>query len=593
MKIIRTVLGDIPASEIGKTDSHDHLIRSGGPEVVRNPMFLMDDTAAAKREFGAFLASGGKTMVCMDPIGCGRNVGKMAEIAEAYRGQGNLVMVTGFHKAENYDPRVSFLATVDEKKIAALMCLEITDGMDLHSYNGPVVERTAYKAGLIKAGTSYRLITHLEQKALRIAAMTQRETGCAISIHTENGTMGPQILDILAAAGADLEKTVLCHVQRDPNLVYYKKLLDRGFRPHAASAGDLRICAGDDAGPQSGTRFLYGSIIRRTEIPMKFVMTQSLCAEGLALLDQAHVDYISADDGDPNHYPQLMQDADALIVRIGKCDAAALACCPQLKVIGRPGIGYDSVDVTQATKLGIPVVVTPGANGRSVAEHTVAMMLSLSKNLVEANNETLQGHWSIRDAHKAFQWEGKTVGIIGLGPIGRETAKICLGIGMKVIGFDSFFSKEQIQSWGVEYCQNKEDLLRTSDIVSVHMPLVEATRNLICASELALMKKTALLINTSRGGIVNEADLLQALTSGQITAAGLDVFCSEPLRVDDPLLQAPNLLVTPHAAAQTREAVIQMATMCVEGCLAVCRGEQWPYVVDKNVYDHPRWADCK
>ena len=158
---------------------------------------------------------------------------------------------------------------------------------------------------------------------------------------------------------------------------------------------------------------------------MKFVMTQSLCAEGLALLDQAHVDYISADDGDPNHYPQLMQDADALIVRIGKCDAAALACCPQLKVIGRPGIGYDSVDVTQATKLGIPVVVTPGANGRSVAEHTVAMMLSLSKNLVEANNETLQGHWSIRDAHKAFQWEGKTVGIIGLGPIGRETAKIC------------------------------------------------------------------------------------------------------------------------------------------------------------------------
>ena len=117
---------------------------------------------------------------------------------------------------------------------------------------------------------------------------------------------------------------------------------------------------------------------------MKFVMTQSLCAEGLALLDQAHVDYISADDGDPNHYPKLMQDADALIVRIGKCDAAALACCPQLKVIGRPGIGYDSVDVTQATKLGIPVVVTPGANGRSVAEHTVAMMLSLSKNLVEA-----------------------------------------------------------------------------------------------------------------------------------------------------------------------------------------------------------------
>lgn len=324
---------------------------------------------------------------------------------------------------------------------------------------------------------------------------------------------------------------------------------------------------------------------------MKFVMTQSLCAEGLELLDEAHVSYVSADDGDPNHYPQLMQDADALIVRIGKCDADALARCPQLKVIGRPGIGYDSVDVAQATKLGIPVVVTPGANGRSVAEHAVAMMLSLSKNMVEANNETRRGNWSVRDAHKAFQWEGKTVGIIGLGPIGRETAKLCMGIGMKVLGFDSFFSREQIESWGIEYCQSKEELLCASDIVSVHMPLVDATRNLICAPELALMKKTALLINTSRGGIVNEGDLRQALTSGQIAAAGLDVFCREPLRTDDPLLQAPNLLVTPHSAAQTREAVIKMATMCVEGCLAVCRGEQWPYVVDKNVYNHPRWTN--
>ena len=304
---------------------------------------------------------------------------------------------------------------------------------------------------------------------------------------------------------------------------------------------------------------------------MKFVMTQSLCAEGLELLDEAHVSYVSADDGDPNHYPQLMQDADALIVRIGKCDADALARFSQLKVIGRPGIGYDSVDVAQATKLGIPVVVTPGANGRSVAEHAVAMMLSLSKNMVEANNETRRGNWSVRDAHKAFQW--------------------CMGIGMKVLGFDSFFSREQIESWGIEYCQSKEELLCASDIVSVHMPLVDATRNLICASELALMKKTALLINTSRGGIVNEGDLRQALTSGQIAAAGLDVFCREPLRTDDPLLQAPNLLVTPHSAAQTREAVIKMATMCVEGCLAVCRGEQWPYVVDKNVYNHPRWAD--
>lgn len=228
MKVIRTVLGDIPVQEIGYTDAHDHLIRSGGPEVERDPGFLMDDAEAASEEFGRFLAAGGKTMVCMDPIGCGRNVPKMMMVAQKWRGKGNLVMTTGFHKASNYDPRTSFLATVPAEQIADLTTLEITQGMDRHSYNGPVVDRMGCKAGLIKAGTSYRLITSLEQKSLRIAAMTQKNTGCAISIHTEFGTMGLEILKLLRSEGANLEKTVLCHVQRNPNRVYYQKLLDQG-----------------------------------------------------------------------------------------------------------------------------------------------------------------------------------------------------------------------------------------------------------------------------------------------------------------------------------------------------------------------------
>jgi len=228
MKIIRTILGDIPAESIGVTDSHDHLIRSGGPEVAADRGFLMDDVEAATKEFVRFLNAGGTTMICMDPIGCGRNVGKMLEVAGRLRGQGNLVMTTGFHKSAHYCPNTSFLATVDETRIAEMMALEITEGMDKHSYNGPVVERTGARAGLIKAGASNRLITKLEAKSLRIAAAVQRGTGCAVSVHTDNGTMAPEILGILRQSGAKLEKVVLCHMQRNPDRVYYRRVLDLG-----------------------------------------------------------------------------------------------------------------------------------------------------------------------------------------------------------------------------------------------------------------------------------------------------------------------------------------------------------------------------
>lgn len=228
MKIIRTVLGDIPANEIGVTDVHDHLIRSGGPEIKVDPAFLMDDAEAAKREFGRFLAAGGRTMVCMDPIGCGRNVTKMLEVANAFKNKGNIVMTTGFQKGSNYCPNTSFLATVGVNKIAEFMIAEITEGMDIHSYNGPFVERCQAKAGVIKAGTSYRIITKLEQKALAVAAITQKETGCAIVMHTDFGTMGLEILDEIGKNGGSAEKTVLCHMQRNPDPYYYAEILDRG-----------------------------------------------------------------------------------------------------------------------------------------------------------------------------------------------------------------------------------------------------------------------------------------------------------------------------------------------------------------------------
>lgn len=325
---------------------------------------------------------------------------------------------------------------------------------------------------------------------------------------------------------------------------------------------------------------------------MKFVMTQAVCPEGLQMLDGVADVYV-ADNQDPNNYLDEMKDADALIVRIAKCDGHAIENSSNLKVIGRTGVGYDSVDVKTATAHGIPVVITPGANNRSVAEHAVAMMFALSKNLVEAQQEMCKGNWEIRGAKKAFELEGKTIGILGLGAIGRETAKICEGCGMKVAAYDPFLSKEQVEGYGAVYYENYEDLLKVSDVVSIHVPLTDETKNMISKKQLTEMKKTALIINCSRGGIINETDLVEALKAGEIAGAGTDVFCSEPPKTDDPLLNCPNLIVSPHSAAQTREAVIKMAQMCVKGCLAVAEGKKWPFVADKSVYDHEKWKDAE
>lgn len=325
---------------------------------------------------------------------------------------------------------------------------------------------------------------------------------------------------------------------------------------------------------------------------MKFVMTQAVCQEGLDML-KSIADIYVADNQDPNNYLDEMEKADALIVRIAKCDGNAIEKSHNLKVIGRTGVGYDTVDVETATKLGIPVVITPGANNRSVAEHAVAMMFALSKNIVEAQIEMCKGNWEIRGAKKAFELEGKTVGILGLGAIGRETAKICCGCGMKIAAYDPFMTKEQIESYGAVYYENYIDLLKNSDIVTIHIPLTEQTKNMITKNELSVMKKTALIINCSRGGIINENDLVEALKNGVIAGAGTDVFVNEPPKTDDPLLNCPNLIVSPHSAAQTREAVIKMAQMCIKGCLAVIEGKKWPYVADKKVYDHPKWENCE
>lgn len=293
---------------------------------------------------------------------------------------------------------------------------------------------------------------------------------------------------------------------------------------------------------------------------------------------------------DPIDYLDHMRDADGLVIRLGRCSKRVIENSPRLRVVARTGIGYDTVDIAAATARGIPVVVTPGANVHSVAEHALALIMALSKNLVEAHCEVYRDNWEIRNAGKGFELAGKLVGIVGMGPIGRDTAKLCLAIGMRVAIYDPFFTRDQVEAQGAVWYEKLDDLLRDSDIVSIHMPLVDATRDLIARRELEMMKKTALMINCSRGGIVNEEDLSQVLREGRIAGAGIDVYTQEPPPAEHPLRNCPNIILSPHAAAQTREAVVKMGEMCSAGCIAILSGKKWPHVVDHRVYEHPIWA---
>lgn len=321
---------------------------------------------------------------------------------------------------------------------------------------------------------------------------------------------------------------------------------------------------------------------------MKLVLTHALSQAGMAVLEESGAELYVANSAQPETYLDQLQDADGFIIRVGLCPAELIDQCPKLKVIGRTGVGYDNVAVEHAAKLGIPVVFTPGANNRSVAEHTVASMFALAKNLLEADAQLRQGNWKIRDAQKAFELQGKKVGIIGVGAIGRIVAKLCQALGMETAGFSHSHNRKKVEDAGCQYYAELDDLLRECDIVTIHNPLTPETKDMISARELALMKPTALLINTSRGPIVNEKDLAEALNHDVIAGAAVDVYSVEPAELTNPVFQAKNLICTPHSAALTREATDRMAVQCARGCLAVCLGEEWPDVVDRNAYQNQR-----
>jgi len=296
----------------------------------------------------------------------------------------------------------------------------------------------------------------------------------------------------------------------------------------------------------------------------KILVVEKIDPEAIALLRKSHtVDEFAT--WEQKDLVAKVKGYDVLVVRSkAQADKQLIDAAPGLKVIARAGAGLDNVDRKYAESKGIKVINTPAANLLSVAELTIGLALSLLRHIPEADRTTKQGLWE-RKRLEGYEISGKTWGIIGFGKIGHLVAGLLSGFKCKVITYDPYLNKEAAASVGVTPV-SLEDLLKTADIISIHVPLMDSTRGMIGARELGLMKKTAIIINTSRGGIIQEKALFDALSQKKILGAALDVFEKEP-PAGSPLLELDNLAVTCHLGASTAEAIQRVGGELVEKLL--------------------------
>ncbi|NLS77230.1 MAG: hydroxyacid dehydrogenase [Chloroflexi bacterium] len=262
-----------------------------------------------------------------------------------------------------------------------------------------------------------------------------------------------------------------------------------------------------------------------------------------------------------------------------------MASAPLLEAVGRPGVGVDNVDLAGATNQGVLVVYTPDAPTESTAEHAVALMLALAKQVRPGDITIRAAGFKHRREYVGVELLGKTLGVVGLGRIGRRVAEICgKGLGMRVLAFDPYLTAAQAQALGVEPRAELESVVREADFLTVHTPLTEGTRGLIGARELALMKPTAYLINVARGPIVDEGALLETLRARRIAGAGLDVFDVEPIPFPHPLLELDNVVLTPHLASFTEDGNRKMGVGVAEQMLKALAGERPDFLANPPVW---------
>ena len=311
----------------------------------------------------------------------------------------------------------------------------------------------------------------------------------------------------------------------------------------------------------------------------------------IAIIDRMHQDGINLLKNNPKFECEIIEDLskknlisklpafDGITLRRGKIDAEILEKCKKLKVISRHGVGFDNVDVKFLKKNNIKLLVTATTTAVSPAEHIMFMILNISKGIDFFDKAVRNGEFEavMHMEHNTFELSNKKILIIGLGKIGKKLVKRCLGFEMKVYAYDPYVEKEVIESFGGIKIEDLSDGLKEADIISLSVPLTEETHNMITFDKMKMMKKNAIVINTSRGGIINEKDLNEALNKKIIYGAGLDVFEKEPPDNNNPLLKNKRVMLSPHAATFTQECLSKMSIETAENIINFFDGK-----LDKN-----------
>jgi D-3-phosphoglycerate dehydrogenase / 2-oxoglutarate reductase len=312
----------------------------------------------------------------------------------------------------------------------------------------------------------------------------------------------------------------------------------------------------------------------------KVLIIQPFHEEGMKLFEARPDVAYEVVDGALEELFEKIVDADGVTIRTSPLPGAVIERAKRLKVVSRHGVGYDNIDVDALTRRGIPLAIAADANATAVAEHTLYFMLALAKQGLRYDRATREGAWAVRNSLEAVDLLGRRVLVMGFGRIGREVAKRCAAFGMAVMVYDPYVQANVIEAAGdYRSVPDFEAVLGETDVLSVHMPLGDESRALIGAAELAALPAHAFVINAARGGIVDEAALFDALTSGQIAGAGLDVFDQEPPQDDHPLFALDNVILSPHSAGLSKEAAIRMAISTARNVLAGIDGKLDPSMV--------------
>lgn len=285
------------------------------------------------------------------------------------------------------------------------------------------------------------------------------------------------------------------------------------------------------------------------------------------------VKYFSPEDEDA--FMEWLPEVDVLLIRLYKVDEALLEKAKNLKAVIKAGVGVDHIDVKAATARGIKVVISPG-NHISVAESAVLLMLAVSRNLATLNKNVYAAEHMHTLGTEMYE---KVLGLMGLGRIGRHVAQIARGLGMKVNVYDPYIDPAKFNEEGIS-CVDFQTILKDSDYISLHCPLTPETRHLFSTEAFKAMKPSAIIVNTARGAVIDEAALYEALKNGDIAGAGLDVFEQEPLQADNPLLQLDNVIATPHRLIQTNESIMLQTRSMVDSAILIAKGESTPNAIN-------------